>query len=110
MRLHFRWGDVELKKDSRGMVFLELTERQTKTRTGANYKDVRQVTSNNFGTVDTENPRDPIMFYKLYASKRPAGFSNPDDLFYISTRTVAIKTPQDQWFLRSSVGEKKWTL
>ncbi len=36
-----RWGDISLKEDENGKYLLYDTERQTKTRTGANAGDVR---------------------------------------------------------------------
>ena len=38
-----KWGDIQLKTSADGVEFLEYTERQTKTRTGAEPKDIRAV-------------------------------------------------------------------
>ncbi|WAQ94495.1 LOW QUALITY PROTEIN: hypothetical protein MAR_006966 [Mya arenaria] len=46
--LNLEWGDVELKTPSSGLEYLALNERQTKTRTGSNIKDVRDVTPKMF--------------------------------------------------------------
>ena len=37
------WGDVQLRQTSNGGEVLEHTERKTKTRTGENPRDVRQI-------------------------------------------------------------------
>ena len=37
------WGDVQLRQSINGEEFLEYLERQTKTRTGENPRDVRQI-------------------------------------------------------------------
>ncbi|XP_074629058.1 uncharacterized protein KIAA1958-like [Acropora palmata] len=37
------WGDVQLRQTTNGEEFLEYSERQTKTRTGENPRDVRQI-------------------------------------------------------------------
>ena len=36
-----RWGDVTIKVDSSGQQYLEYNERQTKTRTGENTRNIR---------------------------------------------------------------------
>ena len=46
---------------------------QTKTRTGENIVDIRQIKPKMFATGDV---RDSVESYKLYASKRPYGFSS----------------------------------
>ena len=87
------------------MKYLELNERQTKTRTGTNISDVREVSPKIF-----ENPgdRDPIKFYEMYASKRPSNFSDPEDPFYLAPRTIPLEdTRSSLWYLRQTVGVKK---
>ena len=75
---NLRWGDIKLKNSSDGTEYLEYNERQTKTRTGENIVDIRQIKPKRFATGDA---RDPVESYKLYASKRPYGFSSDDDPF-----------------------------
>ena len=41
------WGDVKLHKTVGGEEYLEYNERQTKTRSGENTRDVRKVNSKN---------------------------------------------------------------
>jgi hypothetical protein len=85
--------------------YLELNERQTKTRTGTNISDVREVSPKIF-----ENPgdRDPIKFYEMYASKRISNFSGPEDPFYLAPRTIPLEdTRSSLWYLRQKVGVKK---
>ena len=84
---------------------MELNERQTKTRTGEHISDIRIVRPKMFAT--SFNPaRDPVRLYQVYASKRPASYSDPQDPFYIAPRTVPVSSLDDQWFLKSPVGEK----
>ena len=46
--------------------------------------------------------------YKLYASKRPYGFSSGDDSFYLSKRTIPLADERsDLWYFKQTVGEKK---
>jgi hypothetical protein len=72
--LFFRWGDIKLHTTSDGVQYIELNERQTKTRTGANIADVREVTPKIF---ESGGDNDPIKMFKIYAEKRPLDFSGP---------------------------------
>ncbi|XP_033731021.1 uncharacterized protein KIAA1958 homolog [Pecten maximus] len=108
MQEHYnlKWGDVQLKSASDGTEYLELNERQTKTLTGENLCDVRQVSPKMFATNDTDC--DPINIYKRYAAHRPMDYSNSDDPFYISTRTIPLSnTKSDKWFIQQRIEEKK---
>ena len=55
--------------------FLEFNERPTKTRTGSDH-DVRLVPPKKFSTDGTE--RDPVVLYKLFATKRPEQMNQED--------------------------------
>ncbi|CAC5426099.1 unnamed protein product [Mytilus coruscus] len=50
------WGDVTLNTASDGTKYLELNERQTKTRTGANVADVRELSPKIFETKEDRGP------------------------------------------------------
>ena len=63
------WGDVKLHKTANGVEYLEFNERQTKTRTGSDYSNVRAVPPKIFATDETE--RDPFAVCKRFARKRP---------------------------------------
>ena len=53
-----------------GEEFLEYSERQTKTRTGENPRDIKQIKPKMFAVPESE--RDPVAVYKLHAAnKRP---------------------------------------
>ena len=67
---------------------LHLNERQTKTRTGENLSDVREVTPKIFETEGESPERDPI---EIYSIKRPNNFSNDDDPFYLAPRTIPLE-------------------
>jgi len=64
-----KWGDIQLKTSVDEVEFLKYTERQTKTRNGAEPKDIRAVKPKMFSVPGSE--RDPVQAYHLYASKRP---------------------------------------
>jgi hypothetical protein len=104
----FRWGDVTLNTASDGAKYLQLNERQTKTRTGANLSDVREVTPKIYEDEGESPERDPIKIYEIYSMKRPNNFSNADDPFYIAPRTIPLEDSKTNiWFLRQKVGERK---
>ena len=102
----FRWGDVELKTGSDGIQYLELQERQTKTRTGVDINDVREVTPKMFATPDDPD-RCPVAMYKIYQMMRPHDFCAPDHPFYIAPRTTSQKHISNTWFMKMTLGEKK---
>lgn len=100
-----RWGDVTLKVSSSGLEYLELDERQTKTRTGENLADIRKVSQKMFSCKGSRNPID---VYKLYMSKRPLDCCRPLDPFYLAPRTVPVNDVQNCiLFKKQRVGEKK---
>ena len=75
-----KWEGVELKTTADGLEYLEYNERQTKTRTGSQPKDTRTVKPKMFAVRGSE--RDPALFYRQYASKRPDDMNNKDSPFY----------------------------
>ena len=75
------WGDVQLRQITNGEEFLEYSERQTKTRTGENPRDVRQIKPKMFSVPGSE--KDPVAVYKLYAKKRPTEMNDNDAPFYL---------------------------
>ena len=101
-----KWGDVKLYVSSDGTEYLEHNERQTKTRTGAEPRDVRKVKPKMFAVVGSD--RDPVNFYRIYASKRPAEFLNDDSPFYLAINHT--KNPQSSlkpWFKAAPMGVNK---
>jgi hypothetical protein len=105
---YFRWGDVILNTASNGARYLQLNERQTKTRTGGNLSDVREVTTKIYEAEGESPERDPIKIYEIYSIKRPNNFSNADDPFYLPPITIPLENSKTNiWFLRQKVGERK---
>ena len=100
------WGDISLFTEEHGREYLQFTERQTKTRSGENPRDVRLVKPKMW--ANTQNPdRCPISVYKTYADKRPYSYSNADHPFYIATTTVHLPSLQEKCFKRNPVGVNK---
>ena len=102
---YFRWGDITLNTASDGARYLQLNERQTKTRSGENLSDVHEVIHKIY---ETTGERDPIKIFEIYSEKRPINFSNAGDPFYLAPRPSALEDPKTNiWFLRLKVGERK---
>ena len=76
------WGDVKLKETADGKEYLEFNERQTKTRTGSDCRDIRAMPPKMFATDGSE--KDPIVVYKLYAQKRPEKMNEDDSPFCLA--------------------------
>ena len=100
-----RWGNVQLKTGSNGILYLELQERQTKTRTGTNISDIREITPKMYASPEDQE-RCPVEMYKLYASKRPVDFCQPDHPFYIACRTSSQNIDHENWCMKMTLGEK----
>ena len=101
------WGDLQLKVDGDGDEYLEFIERQTKTRTGENPKDVRNVKPKMWSNTDNLS-RCPVEVYKQYSLLRPSDYSKPEDPLYLATHTMqgSMKST-DQWFKRQPIGVNK---
>ena len=100
------WGDITVKKSDDGREYMELQERQTKTRPGDNPRDVRPVKPKMWASGDCD--RCPVALHKFYASKRPTGYCKPEDPYYIGTNT-RNKFPgdKDTWFISQPMGNNK---
>ena len=67
------WGDVRLGyDDEQNCEYIEYKERQTKTRTGTDFSNIRLQKPRMYATATA---RCPIALYKAYSDKRPDGFS-----------------------------------
>ena len=74
--LRYVLGDVRLRRTTDGEEFLEYSERQTRTRTSENPRDVTQIKPKIFSVHAIE--KDPVAAYKLYAEKRPTEMNYSD--------------------------------
>ena len=101
------WGDVKLHKTANGVEYLEFNERQTKTRTGSDYGNVRAVPPKMFATDQTE--RDPVAVYKFFARKRPKEMNQDDAPFYLAVNNglKADSLARKSWFKSGAVGVNK---
>ena len=101
------WGDVKLKETADGKEYLEFNERQTKTRTGSDCRDIRAMAPKMFATDGSE--KDPIVVYKLYAQKRPEKMNEDDSPFYLAVNNnlKAESLQTKEWFKAGPVGINK---
>ena len=89
-------GDIRLKTSADGVEFLKYTERQTKTRTGAEPKDIRAVKPKMFSVPGSD--RNPVQAYHLYASKRPEQMKSDDSPFYLAINYTRVANSSKPWF------------
>ena len=102
------WGDVQLRQTTNGEEFLEYTERQTKTRTGENPRDVRQINPKMFSVQGSE--RDPVTVYKFYAEKRQSEMNDNNVPCYLAVNNCKKQDCSKPWFKKSAVGVNKLNL
>lgn len=105
------WRDIKLSEDGQGQDYLEFVERQTKTRTGENAREVRKVKPKKWSNSENIH-RCPKAVYKqyMYLLLRPSDYCKPDDPFYLTTHTIQGSMKQtDQWFKRKPIGVYKFS-
>ena len=98
---------MQLRQTTNGEEFLEYTERQTKTRTGENPRDVRQIKPKMFSVQGSE--RDPVTVYKFYAEKRLSEMNDSNAPFYLVVNNCR-KDSSQPWLKKSAVGVNKLNL
>ncbi|CAC5419028.1 unnamed protein product [Mytilus coruscus] len=99
------WGDVKILRDnSSGLEFLQMNERNTKTRTDKSLRDQRDIPQMPWANPENEL-KCPVHAYKLYRSKRQLKFSNPTDPFYIQENTNREKS--GLWYKSQPIGINK---
>ena len=100
-----RWRDVALRIDDDGHEYIVYTqERQTKTRTGANPRDIRQTKPRAYAIPDVPN-RDPVGLYKKFRGLRPMEMLEPDSLFFLSINYAP--KPGHAWYKKIPMGINK---
>ena len=88
-----------------GDEYLQFSERQIKTRTGSDPRDVRAFAPKMFSANGGE--KDPVAVYKVFAERRPEKMNDPDAPFYIAVNIVKSKSTDKYWFKCNAVGIKK---
>ena len=92
------WVDVKLCQTSTGQEYLEFNERETKTRSGNDPRNVRAIAPKMFAA--SNNEKCPVKAYKVYAGKRPAEMKT-DDLNNVKSGSGK------PWFKKAPVGVNK---
>ena len=87
-----------MRETADGKGYLEFNERQTKTRTGSDCRDIRAMPPKMFATDGSE--KDPMLVYKLYAQKRPEKMNDDDSPFYLAVNNnlKAESLQTKEWF------------
>ena len=98
------WGDVKLCQTSTGQEYLEFNERETKTRSGNDPRNVRAIAPKMFAVPNNE--KCPVKAYKVYAEKRPAEMKTDDAPFYLAVNNVKSGSGKP-WFKKAPVGVNK---
>ncbi|KAL3864698.1 hypothetical protein ACJMK2_006358 [Sinanodonta woodiana] len=91
-----KWGDVQLGVLDDGREYLHYV--------GTALQRTKNPNPVVFAKPDNAE-RCPIHLYKVYASKRPPDFCDPNDPFYLS---ISLGRPTDeQWYVRKQIGINK---
>ena len=96
------WGDVQLMKDADGTGYLHSSERQTKTRSAADPRNVRPIKPKAFATSDL--PR--VVVFKICSEKRPESMNKPDAPLYLGVNHTT-KNSDKSWFKANAMGVNK---
>lgn len=102
--LQMCWGDVKLCQTPTGQEYLESNERETKTRSGKDPRNVRAITPKMFALPNNE--KCPEKFYKVYGEKRPTEMKTDDAPFYLAVNSVKSASGKP-WFKKAPVGVNK---
>ena len=98
-------GDVALCKTNTGTEYLQYSERVTKTRTGVNPRNTRDVTQQSWSNLENSD-RCHVTAYNKNKELRPVKCSSDNDSFYISSNT-AVDNTSTKWFKSKPVGINK---
>ena len=98
------WGDIILLRDQCEAEYLELNERQTKTRQGDDIRNTRHVNPRMYAVPGSG--RCPVSMYKLYSEKRPSQMNKSDSPFYLAINVVESGSSRP-WFKNSPMGVNK---
>ena len=90
-----------------GTEYLEYSERQTKTRTGEEPRNVRAVKPKAFAATNGPSERDSVAVYKIYSQKRPDAINKPDATYYLGINCTKRPSSNNLWFKSSAMGQNK---
>ena len=104
-----KWGDVQLLTVVNGAEYLEYSERQTKTRTGARRTlelMSEQLNLTAFSFANSSPDRDPVFVYKVYSEERPSSMKDSDSPFFLAINYTKNPTEKPR-FQASTMGVNK---
>ena len=101
------WSDVKLLRDADGTEYLEYCERQNKTRSGEEPRNIRPVKPKAFARPDGPREKDPDFAYKFYSEKRPSSMQTVEALYYLGINHS--KDSSKWWFKASPMRVNKLT-
>ena len=101
------WSDVKLLRDADGTEYLEYCERQTKTRSSEEPRNIRPVKPKAFARPDGPPEKDPVFVYKFYSEKRPNLIQAVEAPYYLGINYG--EDPSKCWFKESPMGVNKLT-
>ena len=101
------WGDLSLKCDTNiKLEYVEYSERQTKTCTGADVRNTRDSRPRMYEMKNDDHC--PVKMYKAYKGERPTDYNQEDKPFSLAPVTNKFKpNDNEQWFLRAPVRRNK---
>ena len=101
------WSDVKLLRDADGTEHLEYCERQTKTRSGEEPRNIRPVKPKAFARRDGPPEKDPVFVYIFCSEKRSSSMQSVEAPYYLG-----INHSKDSkcWFKASPIGVNKLNL
>ena len=87
-----KFGDIVIDKDASGEEFIQhVKERQTKTRTGADPNNSKEIKTTAWAN---DNPnRCPVNTFRIFTSKRPAKMMKPDCPVFFSVNHGSDRQP-----------------
>ena len=92
------WGDVKLCQTSTEQEYLEFNERETKTLSGIDHRNVRAIGPKMFAVLNNE--KCPLKAYKVCAEKRSAEMKTDDAPFYLAVNNVKSGS-RKPWFKKA---------
>ena len=101
------WGDMQLHMEADGTEYLEYSEGQTKTRAGAEPRNVRAVKTKAFAAPNGPPERDPVAVYKIYSKNRPDAMNKPDASYCLGINYTKSPSSNKLWFKSSAMGQNK---
>ena len=101
------WSDLKLLRDADGTEYLEYCERQTKTRSGEEPRNIKPVKPKAFARPDGPPEKYPVFVYKFYSEKRPSSMQTVEAPYYLGMNHS--KDSSKCWFKASPMGVNKLT-